>query len=538
MGPGAPSGPGTPRRALARGVDERLHRPARDASSPHRASSSRCRISRAIPGCRRWPSRRWPTREPRPGRGNLPPRARPRAREHLFGPGDGGNAATGRHRGLEFPPAAALADIPERLRAMGAALGRETAPRTRRGFRGARWSARGERGRAALYGPGGYYRGGGRSRETSCARRDLFHRLRRRGPRLRGLSASRTHGARQPRPHRDPMARRRPPPGPTPSSTTPPSRRRRQPGAHQPRLGLRHARRARRDRRRSWRAAMILKALTFLVLASCSSPRSSSDRRVSRGPRPAGARRHGGDGPLPIVMREIRLPRALLGLGVGASLGPHGGSDAGLPAQPPRRAGPHRRVGVCRPRRGPCDPDRARRRLRPRAAARRPRRGRRGGRPSLPAGRQRRRHPDADPRRHRRLRLRRRHHLARAEPLAEPLRCVRNRLLASRLARRPLDDPCLDRGTLHGRGVGAHRADRARARGAHPRRGRRPHPRHRHSPPASSRGLRNRRFRGGSDRGGRGDRLRRSRRAAPLCAASSAPRRRGFCRPPPSAVPR
>ena len=64
---------------------------------------------------------------------------------------------------LEFPPAASLADIPERLRAMGEALGREAAADAEaRAFETALAARRGEeRGRAALYGPGGYYRGGG-----------------------------------------------------------------------------------------------------------------------------------------------------------------------------------------------------------------------------------------------------------------------------------------------------------------------------------------------------------------------------------------
>ncbi|WP_299840212.1 iron ABC transporter permease [uncultured Paracoccus sp.] len=42
----------------------------------------------------------------------------------------------------------------------------------------------------------------------------------------------------------------------------------------------------------------------------------------------------GGDGPLPIVMREIRLPRALLGLGVGAALGLSGAALQGYLRNP------------------------------------------------------------------------------------------------------------------------------------------------------------------------------------------------------------
>lgn len=42
----------------------------------------------------------------------------------------------------------------------------------------------------------------------------------------------------------------------------------------------------------------------------------------------------GGDGPLPIVMQEIRLPRALLGLGVGASLGLSGAAMQGFLRNP------------------------------------------------------------------------------------------------------------------------------------------------------------------------------------------------------------
>jgi len=64
---------------------------------------------------------------------------------------------------LEFPPAASLADIPERLRAMGAALGRESVAEDEARAFGTALETRGSenRGRAALYGPGGYYRGGG-----------------------------------------------------------------------------------------------------------------------------------------------------------------------------------------------------------------------------------------------------------------------------------------------------------------------------------------------------------------------------------------
>lgn len=42
----------------------------------------------------------------------------------------------------------------------------------------------------------------------------------------------------------------------------------------------------------------------------------------------------GGDGPLPIVMREIRLPRALLGVGVGTSLGLAGAAMQGYLRNP------------------------------------------------------------------------------------------------------------------------------------------------------------------------------------------------------------
>ncbi|WP_299910410.1 iron ABC transporter permease [uncultured Paracoccus sp.] len=42
----------------------------------------------------------------------------------------------------------------------------------------------------------------------------------------------------------------------------------------------------------------------------------------------------GGDGPLPIVMREIRLPRALLGVGVGAALGLSGAALQGYLRNP------------------------------------------------------------------------------------------------------------------------------------------------------------------------------------------------------------
>ncbi|MEL7460742.1 MAG: iron ABC transporter permease [Pseudomonadota bacterium] len=42
----------------------------------------------------------------------------------------------------------------------------------------------------------------------------------------------------------------------------------------------------------------------------------------------------GGDGPLPIVMQDIRLPRALLGLGVGASLGLAGAALQGFLRNP------------------------------------------------------------------------------------------------------------------------------------------------------------------------------------------------------------
>lgn len=42
----------------------------------------------------------------------------------------------------------------------------------------------------------------------------------------------------------------------------------------------------------------------------------------------------GGDGPIPIVMREIRLPRALLGVGVGASLGLAGAALQGFLRNP------------------------------------------------------------------------------------------------------------------------------------------------------------------------------------------------------------
>src|SRR6056297_502884 len=232
------------------------------------------------------------------------------------------------------------------------------------------------------------------------------------------------------------------------------------------------------------------------------------------GPGPAGARR---GRRRPPAHRDARDPPAPGASGARRRrvAGARGGSDAGLPAQPARRTGPHRRFGLRRPRRGARDPDRAGGGLRPRPAARRPRRGRRGRGASFPAGRSRGRHADADSRRHRRVRLRRRLHLARAEPLAEPLRGLGNRLLASRLARRPVDDPCLDRRTLHGGGLGAHRADRPGARGVDPRRGRRPYPRHRHSPAASSRRLRYGGLGRGRNGGGGCHRFRRPRRAAP-----------------------
>ncbi|MDJ1006888.1 MAG: ABC transporter substrate-binding protein [Paracoccaceae bacterium] len=62
----------------------------------------------------------------------------------------------------EFPPATALADIPDRLRKMGEVLDRGGAATDRvSAFEAALDANRSAgRGRAALYGPGGYYRGG------------------------------------------------------------------------------------------------------------------------------------------------------------------------------------------------------------------------------------------------------------------------------------------------------------------------------------------------------------------------------------------
>lgn len=63
---------------------------------------------------------------------------------------------------VEFAPATSLDDVALRLRDMGGVLGREAEAKARvRAYRaGLRDRLRSEAGRAALYGPGGYYRGG------------------------------------------------------------------------------------------------------------------------------------------------------------------------------------------------------------------------------------------------------------------------------------------------------------------------------------------------------------------------------------------
>jgi iron complex transport system permease protein len=73
-----------------------------------------------------------------------------------------------------------------------------------------------------------------------------------------------------------------------------------------------------------------------------------------------------------LVMREIRLPRAILAVMVGASLGLSGAALAGLPAQPAGRTRADRRVGIRRTGRRDRASDRFRRQLRAGPALRRP----------------------------------------------------------------------------------------------------------------------------------------------------------------------
>jgi len=78
------------------------------------------------------------------------------------------------------------------------------------------------------------------------------------------------------------------------------------------------------------RLALVLLAVVA-VLFTASLTVGPSDTSL---PEDLGALIFGGDGPLPLVMREIRLPRALLGLMIGASLGLAGAAMQGYLRNP------------------------------------------------------------------------------------------------------------------------------------------------------------------------------------------------------------
>ena len=138
-----------------------------------------------------------------------------------------------------------------------------------------------------------------------------------------------------------------------------------------------------------------------------------------------------------LVLEQLRLPRAALGAMVGFSLGLAGAALQGLLRNPLADPGV---IGVSGGAAlGAVDRllFRPRRRLRAGAAARRRRRRDPRGAGALCARRPRRRRDDADPRRGDDQRLRRRADLAGAQPVAQPLRRLRNHVLADGLARRP-----------------------------------------------------------------------------------------------------
>ncbi len=160
------------------------------------------------------------------------------------------------------------------------------------------------------------------------------------------------------------------------------------------------------------------------------------------------------------------------------------GGAAGLSAQSAGRAEPGRRLGRRGAGRRAGDPSRAVAGVRAGAAGRRAdrRRARHAGRGG--AGRRARRPGDADPRRPRRLRHRHGADLARAQPVAEPVRLRRDGVLDDGLAGRPQPDAGVAGGAADARRHGRAARARPRARRAHARRGCRAQPRHRSWPHA------------------------------------------------------
>ena len=148
----------------------------------------------------------------------------------------------------------------------------------------------------------------------------------------------------------------------------------------------------------------------------------------------------GRGGAIALVMREIRLPRAILGVLIGGGARPLGRGAAGLSAQPAGRARPLGISGSRRARRGARALHRPLGRLSAGAAAGGARRRGGGDRRSSRRWPARRRRDHADPRRRRRLEPRRRADLARRSTF-RPTRSRRSEIvyLAARLARRPLD---------------------------------------------------------------------------------------------------